>query len=75
MDPFVKALLDYGVEVAVIVVGGGFLGYVLRDYIGDLKAARNRAIDISERQVAATEKLTETVHELVTLIQDRGSRR
>jgi hypothetical protein len=46
--------------------------FLVRSTIDDLRKSRDRSLDISERQVAATEKLTDTVHELVALVRDRG---
>jgi hypothetical protein len=71
LDPIVlKAIGDYGVEVVALVVLGALSWWFIRD----LKAQRDRALDIGERQIAATDKLTSAFHELADLVKDRGRR-
>lgn len=73
MDPSIfKAITDFGVAIVALVALSLFAFWMLRTTVDDLRKSRDRSLDISERQVAATEKLTESVRELVSLVRDRA---
>ena len=48
-----------------------FAWWLVRFLLNDLKERLDRSLALNDRQIAATEKLTETVNALVDLIRDR----
>lgn len=71
MDEALKAIAEYGVALVALVSIALFAFWVVKQYLDDLRKSRDRALDISERQIQSTDKLTDTVHELVALVRDR----
>lgn len=71
LDPALKAIADYGVAIVALVALALFSWWVIRTWTADLRQARDRALDISERQVIATASLTEAVRELTAQLQRR----
>jgi hypothetical protein len=71
VDEALKAIAEYGVALVALVSIALFAFWVVKQYLDDLRKSRDRALDISERQIQSTDKLTDTVHELVALVRDR----
>lgn len=81
MDPTLRQIADYGLAIVALLLVSGFLAWLIKWVIEDLRKQRDRAMDSWSAQVAATEKLatateklTDLVSGLATLIRDRRVR-
>ena len=81
MDPTLRQIADYGLALVALLLVSGFLAWLVKWVIEDLRKQRDRAMDSWSAQVAATEKLatateklTDLVSGLATLIRDRRVR-
>jgi len=81
VDPTLRQIADYGLAIVALLLVSGFLAWLIKWVIEDLRKQRDRAMDSWSAQVAATEKLatateklTDLVSGLATLIRDRRVR-
>jgi len=73
VDATFRAIADYGVAVVALVAVALFAWWVIRTWTADLRQTRDRALDISERQVIATQELTLVVRDLTEQLRRRRS--
>ena len=66
-----QQIADYGVAIVALVVVSLFAWWLVRFLVSDLTARLDRSLALNEKQITATEKLTETVNALVDLIRER----
>lgn len=77
LDPSIawKAIAEYGIAVVALVFLAGFAFWLVKTGMADLRTSRDRALDISDRQVGQTEKLTEAVNRLADRLERDADRR
>lgn len=73
-----KAIAEYGLAIVALVVVTGFAGWLVRTGYEDLKKQRDSAIAGWQGQIAATDKLadsvatlTDAVATLTAIVRDR----
>lgn len=71
MEPALRAVLEYGLAVVALVAVALFAWYLVRDVI----KSRDRALDIADRSIGQTEKLTEAVNRLADRVERDADRR
>lgn len=71
LDPALRAIADYGLALVIVVALSIFTAWLIRAWLTDLRATRDRALDISERQIDATKELTLAVRDLTEVVKRR----
>lgn len=78
MDPFLQLLDKYGVPIAALIAVSLFAFWLVRAFIRELQQRNaevggraDRALDVAERQVTATDKLTQAVNTALDRLEDR----
>jgi hypothetical protein len=76
VDPSIfTSIAEYGVAIVALVAVSLFAFWIVRTWTTDLRAARDRALDISERQVTTNERQSAAIELLTAAVNRLSDRR